>query len=212
MMLGSYLDGSDFLNYLYILPRAKAGSSSFNCPEGREQEVLRSRTVAVRARIKGRFGTPLIPFQSGHGRSPEAEQGGVWQNLQCFGAGQKSQGTPLATTAPSTPHSLADPLWPTKEASGRLIQHCCCFGPHAFVTGQMAPTPRVLNPTGGGDPGLDGDSPLSFQNRKKGLLARRGKASHKSRLQSPELLSAPGRVGGPSRHGVGGMVSKGELQ
>lgn len=76
----------------------------------------------------------------------------------------------------------------------------------------MAPTPRVLNPTGGGDPGLDGDSPLSFQNRKKGLLARRGKASHKSRLQSPELLSAPGRVGGPSRHGVGGMVSKGELQ
>lgn len=74
---------------------------------------MRPRTAAVRARIKGSLRTTLNPFQSCLGRGPEAEQGGVFWNLQCFGAGKKSQGTPLATIAPNTPHSLEDPLWPT---------------------------------------------------------------------------------------------------
>lgn len=59
--------------YLFILPGAKVGDSSFSCPqEGRQQEVLRPRTVAVRTRIKGRLRTTLNPFKSFLGRGPEA--------------------------------------------------------------------------------------------------------------------------------------------
>lgn len=52
---------------------------------------------------------------------------------------------------------------------------------------------------------------MSFQNRKKGPLARKREAKHRTRLQSPELLAAPSRVGGQSRGGIRRMVSKGEL-
>lgn len=134
-------------------PGVKAGGSFFTGPhEGRGQEVLRSRTVTVRALVRGTLRKTLNPVGSGLGRGPEAEQGGV-RAPQCSGAGGGSHALPLLPLHQTTPHGLADP----KGAFGGLTQHCCCV-----CHEQMAHSvPKALNPTrrssGSGAPGSDGD-------------------------------------------------------
>lgn len=126
-------------------------------------------------------------------------QGGVQWSLQCFGAGAESQGTPSATVAGSTPHSLADPRWPTilkvpLEGQSSSV----ALGPHGFVIGQMAlSAAKGLNSAWREVPSIWGDpvrqrSLMSFQNREKGPWARRWKAGMQLGCRAQGFSQPPG--------------------
>ena len=100
-----------------------------------------------------------------------------------------------------------------KGPSGRLIQHCCSGPPWLChrTDGSLSCQRSESCPEGGpqrlGRPSQT-EIPRVFSEQEKGATGQELESKRAARLQSPESLSAPRRVGGRSRHAVGRMLAK----